>query len=69
MFPSCDNDNKRPGTLEAAVIFPVLHSVAEANASDESDGVGRQKDEQIGICTVCFSILVSDQQDVKIISP
>ncbi len=54
--------------LEAEV-FPVLHSVTEANASDESDGVARQEEEQIGICTVCFSILVSDQQDAKIISP
>jgi hypothetical protein len=35
-------------TLEAEVI-PVLHSVAEANASDESDAVAKQKDEQIGI--------------------
>jgi len=48
MFPRCDNDNKRPGSLEAEVI-PVLHSVAEANASDESDGVLKQEDEQIGI--------------------
>jgi hypothetical protein len=54
--------------LEAEVI-PVLHSVTEANASDESDGVAKQEEEQIGICTVCFLILVSDQQDVKIISP
>jgi hypothetical protein len=54
--------------LEAEVI-PVLHSVTEANASDESDGVARQEEEQIKICKVCFSILVSDQQDVKIISP
>ncbi len=30
-------------------MFPVLHSVAEANASDESDGVAKQEDEQIGI--------------------
>jgi hypothetical protein len=36
MFSRCDNDNKRPGPLEAEVI-PVLHSVAEANASDESE--------------------------------
>jgi hypothetical protein len=49
MFSRCDNDNKRPGPLEAEVIFPVLHSVAEANASDESDGVAKQEDEQIGI--------------------
>ena len=28
---------------------PVLHSVVEANASDESDGVAKQEDEQIGI--------------------
>jgi hypothetical protein len=35
-------------TLEAEVI-PVLHSMAEANASDESDGVAKQEDEQIGI--------------------
>jgi DNA-directed RNA polymerase subunit RPC12/RpoP len=48
MFPRCDNDNKRPGPLEAEVI-PVLHSVAEANASDESDRVAKQEDEQIGI--------------------
>ena len=68
MYSRCDNDNKIPVPLEAEVI-PVLHSVAEANASDESDGVAKQEDEQIGICTVCFSILVSDQQDVKIISP
>jgi preprotein translocase subunit SecB len=34
--------------LEAEVI-PVLHSVTEANASDESDGVARQEEEQIGI--------------------
>jgi hypothetical protein len=54
--------------LDADVI-PVLHSVTETNASDESDGVARQEKEQIGICVVCFSILVSDQQDVKIISP
>jgi hypothetical protein len=68
MFSRCDNDNKSTGPLEAEVI-PVLHSVAEANASDESEGVTRQEEEQIGICMVCFSILVSDQQDVKIISP
>ncbi len=49
-------------------MIPVLHSVAEANALDESDGVAKQEEEQIGIRTVCFSILVSDQQDVKIIS-
>ena len=30
-------------------MIPVLHSVAEANASDESDGVAKQEDEQIGI--------------------
>ena len=29
--------------------IPVLHSVAEVNASDESDGVLKQEDEQIGI--------------------
>jgi DNA-directed RNA polymerase subunit RPC12/RpoP len=48
MFSRCDNDNKRPGPLEAEVT-PVLHSVAEANASDDSDGAARQEDEQIGI--------------------
>ena len=48
MFSRCDNDNKRPGPSKAEVI-PVLHSVAEANASDESDGVAEQEDEQIGI--------------------
>jgi hypothetical protein len=34
--------------LETEVI-PVLHSVAEANVSDESEGVAKQEDEQIGI--------------------
>ena len=68
MFPRYGNGNKSTWPLEAEVI-PVLHSMAEANASDESDGVARQEEEQIGICTVCFSILVSDQQDAKIISP
>jgi len=48
MFSRCDNDNKSTGPLEAEVI-PVLHSVAEANASAESDGVAKQEDEQIGI--------------------
>jgi hypothetical protein len=48
MFSRCDNDNKSTLSLEAEVI-PVLHSVAEANASDESDGVLKQEDEQIGI--------------------
>ncbi len=48
MFSRCDNDNKRPGPLEAEVIL-VLHSVVEANASDESDGVAKHEDEQIGI--------------------
>ena len=48
MFPRCDNDNKSTVPLEAETI-PVLHSVAEANASDESDGVAKQEDEQIGI--------------------
>ncbi len=48
MFSRCDNDNERPGPLDAEVI-PVLHSVAEANTSDESDGVAKQEDEQIEI--------------------
>ena len=48
MFSRCDNDNKSTVPLEAEVI-PVLHSVAEADASDESDGVAKQEDEQIGI--------------------
>ena len=48
MFSRCDNDNKSIATLEAEVI-PVLHSVAGATASDESDGVAKQEDEQIGI--------------------
>ncbi len=34
--------------MEAKVIS-VLHSVAEANASDESGEVAKQEDEQIGI--------------------
>jgi uncharacterized Zn-finger protein len=48
MFSRCDNDNKSTVPSEAEVI-PVLHSVAEANASDESAGVAKQEDEQIGI--------------------
>jgi hypothetical protein len=53
MFSRCDNDNKSTVTLEAEVI-PGLHSVAEANASDESDGVAKQEDEQIGIFQICL---------------
>ncbi len=30
-------------------MIPVLYSVAETNASDESEGVAKQEDEQIGI--------------------
>jgi hypothetical protein len=30
-------------------VFPVLHTVAGENASNESDGVAKQEDEQIGI--------------------
>ncbi len=48
MFSRCDKDNKSTGPLEAEVIS-VLPSEAEANASDESDGVAKQEDEQIGI--------------------
>ena len=48
MFSRCDNANKSTVPLEAEVI-PVLHSVAEANTSDESDGVAKHEDEQIGI--------------------
>jgi hypothetical protein len=48
MFPRCDNDSKSSGHLEAEVI-PGVHSVPEANASDESDGVAKQEEEQIGI--------------------
>jgi hypothetical protein len=48
MFSRCYNDYKSTWPLEAEVI-PVLNSVAEANASDESDGVAKQEDEQIGI--------------------
>ena len=48
MFSRCGNDNKSTWPLEAEVI-PVLHSVAGANASDESEGVAKQEDEQIGI--------------------
>jgi uncharacterized Zn-finger protein len=48
MFSRCDNANKSTVPLEAEVI-PVLNSVAEANASDKSDGVAKQEDEQIGI--------------------
>ncbi len=48
MFSRCDIDNKSTGSLEAEGI-PVLHSVAEANTLDESDGVAKQEDEQIGV--------------------
>ena len=48
MFSRCDNDNKSTVPLEAETI-PVLHAVAEANSSDESVGVAKQEDEQIGI--------------------
>jgi uncharacterized Zn-finger protein len=48
MFSRCDNDNKSIVPLEGEVI-PVLHSVAEANASDKSDGVAKHGGEQIGI--------------------
>ena len=48
MFSRCDNDNKSTWPLEAETI-PVLHSVAEANNSDESVGAAKQEDEQIGI--------------------
>ncbi len=48
MVSRCDNDNKSTVPLEAEVI-PVLHSMAEANASDESDGVAKQEDEQMGV--------------------
>jgi hypothetical protein len=59
MVSRCDNDNKRPGPLEAEVI-PVLHSVAEVNTSDESDGVAKQEDDHMGI----FQIL--DKLDVAV---
>ncbi len=49
MFSRCDNDNKCIVVPSEAEVIPVLHSVAEANASDESDGIAKQKDEQIGI--------------------
>jgi hypothetical protein len=56
MFSRCDNDIKRPVPLEAEVI-PVLHSVAEANASGESDGVAKQEDEQIGIFQILDNLM------------
>jgi hypothetical protein len=58
MFSRCDNDNKRPGPLEAEAI-PVLHSVAEANASDESDGVAKQEDETLGIFQILDKLEVA----------
>ncbi len=48
MFSRCDNENKSTYSSEAETI-PVLHSVAEANASDESEGVAKHEDKQIGI--------------------
>jgi hypothetical protein len=62
MFSRCDNDNKRHGPLDAEVIL-VLHSVAEANASDESDVVAKQEDEQIGI----FQILDKLEEPVDVL--
>jgi hypothetical protein len=47
----CDSDNKSSGPLEAEVIS-VLRSEAEANTSDESDGVAKKEDEQMGIFQV-----------------
>ncbi len=58
MFSRCDNDNKSTVPLEADVI-PVLHSVAEANASDESEGVAKQEDEQIGIFQILDKLEVA----------
>jgi hypothetical protein len=54
MFPRYDNDNKSIVPLEAEMI-PVLHSMAEANASDESDGVAKQEDEQIGYRDILYT--------------
>ncbi len=48
MVSRCDSYDKSTGPLEAEVI-PVLHYVADGNTSDESDGVAKQEDEQIGI--------------------
>ena len=48
MLSGCDKDNKSTGPLKAEVI-PDLHLEAKAITSDESDGVAKQEDEQIGI--------------------
>ena len=62
LFPRCDNDIKSTVPLEAEVT-PVLHSVAGANASDESEGVAKQEDEQIGI----FQILDKLEEAVDVL--
>jgi hypothetical protein len=58
MVSRCDSDDKSTGPLEAEVI-PVLHYVAEVNTSDESDGVARQEDEQIGIFQIVDKLEVA----------
>ncbi len=50
-LPSTPPPPSSPSTLGPLLdeMIPVLHSVAEANASYESDGVAKQEDEQMGI--------------------
>ena len=44
--------------MEAEAV-PVLHSVAEANSSDKSDGVAKQDDEQMGIFQILDKLEVA----------
>ncbi len=77
MLSRCDKDNKSTGPLKAEVI-PDLHLEAKAITSDESEGVAKQEDEQIGIFQILdkleeavdallntSSSLVHPQLDVK----
>ena len=54
MVSRCDSDDISTGPLEAEVI-PVLQYVAEVNTSDESDGVAKQEDEQIGYRDILYT--------------
>ena len=40
-------------------MIPVLHSEAEANASDKSDGVAKQEDETLGIFQILDKLEVA----------
>jgi hypothetical protein len=58
MVSRCDSDDKSTGPLEAEMIS-VLHYVAKVNTSDESDGVARQEEDQIGIFQILDKLEVA----------